>query len=63
MPDLLLTLLMGVAILLVADLLLSVGAMAMVGVSAMAGPVAHPFAAAAFVVLAVVIALVIGEFG
>ena len=53
-------LLLVVAILLVADLLLAGGAMTMTGMSAMAGVVAHPLAAGAFVVLVIVLFLVLG---
>lgn len=60
MPDLLLTLLLGAAILLVADLLLAGGAMTMAGLSAMYGAVAHPLAAAALVVLVIALFLVLG---
>jgi hypothetical protein len=60
MPDVLLILLLAAAILLVADLLLAGGAMTMTGMSAMAGAVAHPFAAGSLVVLIVVLALVLG---
>lgn len=63
MPDLLLTLLLGAAILLVADLLLAGGAMTMTGMSAMAGAVAHPLAAGALVVLVIVLFLVLGGQG
>lgn len=45
MPDLLLTLLLVAAILLIADLLLAGGAMTMTRMSAMAGAGAHPLAA------------------
>jgi hypothetical protein len=63
MPDLLLSLLLGAAILLVADLLLAGGAMTMTGMSAMAGAVAHPLAAGALVVLVIVLFLVLGGQG
>lgn len=63
MPDLLLTLLLGAAILLVADLLLAGGAMTMTGMSAMVGAVAHPLAAGALVVLVIVLFLVLGGQG
>lgn len=63
MPDLLLILLLGAAILLVADLLLAGGAMTMTGMSAMAGAVAHPLAAGALVVLVIVLFLVLGGQG
>lgn len=60
MPDLLLTLLLVAAILLVADLVLAGGAMTMTGMSAMAAAVAHPLAAGALVVLVIVLALFLG---
>ena len=60
MPDLLLTLLVVTAILLVADLLLAGGAMTMTGMSAMAGVVAHPLAAGALVALVILLFLVLG---
>lgn len=60
MPDLLLILLLVAAILLVADLLLAGGAMTMAGMSAMTSVVAHPLAAGALVVLAIVLVLVLG---
>ena len=63
MPDLLLTLLLAAAILLIADLLIAGGAMTMTGMSAMAGAVAHPLAAGALVVLVVVLFLVLGGQG
>ena len=63
MPDLLGTLLLVVAILLVADLLFAGGAMTMTGMSAMVGAVAHPLAAAALVVLVVVLVLALGSPG
>jgi hypothetical protein len=63
MPDLLLTLLLGAAILVVADLLLAGGAMTMTGMSGMAGAVAHPLAAAALVVLVIALLLVLGGQG
>ena len=59
MPDLLLILLLVAAVLLVADLLLAGGAMTVTGMSAMAGMVAHPLAAGAFVVLIIVLGLVL----
>ena len=63
MPDLLPTLLLVGAILLVADVVLAGGAMTMTGMSAMAGTVAHPLAAGALVVLVVVLFLVLGGQG
>jgi uncharacterized SAM-binding protein YcdF (DUF218 family) len=51
MPDLLLTLLLGAAILPVADLPFAGGAMTMARMSAKAGAAAHPLAAAALVLL------------
>jgi hypothetical protein len=63
MPDLLLTLLLGAAILLVADLLLAGGAMTMTAMSAMAGAVAHPLAAGALVVLVIALFVVLGGLG
>ena len=63
MPDLLGTLLLVVAILLVADLLFAGGAMTMTGMSAIVGAVAHPLAAAALVVLVVVLVLALGGSG
>ncbi len=63
MPDLLLTLLLVAAILLVADLFLAGGAMTMTGMSAMAGAVAHPLAAGALVVLVIVLFLILGGQG
>ena len=63
MPDLLLSLLVVVAILLVADLLLAGGAMTMTGIGAMAGAVAHPLAFGALVVLVLVLFLVLGGQG
>ncbi len=59
-PDLLVTLLLIAAILLVADLLLAGGTMTMMGMSAVAGVVAHPLAAGALIVLVVVLVLVLG---
>jgi hypothetical protein len=63
MPDLLLALLLGTAILLVADLLLAGGAMTMTGMSAMGSAVAHPLAAGALVLLVVVLFLILGGQG
>ena len=60
MPDPILTLLLVVAVLLVADLLLAGGAMTMTGMSAVAGVVVHPLAAIALVVLIVVLVLTLG---
>lgn len=60
MPDLLLTLLLVAAILVVADLLIAGGAMTMTSMSTMAGAVAHPLAAGALVVLIIALALVLG---
>ena len=57
MPDVVLTLVLVAAILLVVDLLVAGGAMTMAGMSAMTTVIAHPIAAGALVVL--VIALVI----
>lgn len=58
--DLLLTLLVVAAILILVDLLLAGGAMTMTGMSTMAGVVAHPFVAGALVVLVVVLVLLLG---
>ena len=55
--DLLATLLVVAAILIVADLLQAGGAMTMTGVSTRAGAVAHPLVAGALVVLIVVLVL------
>jgi hypothetical protein len=63
MPDLLLTLLVGAAILLVADLLLAGGTMTMMGVSAMGSAIAHPLAAGALVLLVIVLFLILGGQG
>jgi hypothetical protein len=63
MPDLLLMLLLGAAILLVADLLLAGGAMTMTGMTAMAGTVAHPLAAGALLVLLIALFVVLGGQG
>jgi len=63
MPDLLVSLLLVAAILLVADLLFAGGAMTMTGMSAMASAVAHPLAAGALVVLVVVLVLALGGSG
>lgn len=63
MPDLLLTLLLVAAILLVADLFLAGGAMTMTGMSAMVGAMAHPLIAGALVVLVIVLFLVLGGQG
>jgi hypothetical protein len=60
MPDVLITLLLVAAILLILDLLLAGGAMTMTGVSAMAGAVAHPLAAGALVILVVIAVLLLG---
>ena len=59
MPDLLLILRLGAAILLGADLLLAGGAMTMTGMSTMATAVAHPLAAGALVALIIGLALVL----
>lgn len=63
MPDLLLTLLLVAAILLVADLLFAGGAMTMTGMSAMVGAVAHPLTAGALIVLVLVLFLILGGQG
>ena len=60
MPDVLLTLLIIAAILVLADLLLVDGAMTMTGMSAMGGAVAHPLAPGALVVLPAVLVLLAG---
>lgn len=60
MPDLLFTLLLMAAILLIADLVLAGGAMTMTGMSAMASVVVHPLAAGALVVLVIVLVLILG---
>lgn len=60
MPDLLLTLLLVAAILLVADLVLAGGAMTMTGMSAMGAAFAHPLAAGALIVLVIVLVLFLG---
>lgn len=60
MPDVLVMLLLVGAILLVADLLLAGGAMTMTGMTAMAGTITHPLAAAALVALVVVLVLTLG---
>lgn len=57
MPDLLLSLAVIAFVFLLADLFLAGGTMTMTGMSAMAGVVAHPLAAAALVVLAIMLAL------
>ena len=57
MQDPLLSLLVIAAILLVVDLLFAGGAMAMTGMSAAAGTLAHPLVAAALLVLVIVLAL------
>lgn len=61
MPDLLLILPLVAAVLLVADLLLAGGAMTLAGMSATMTAVGHPLGAGALVVLAIVLALVLGE--
>lgn len=63
MPDLLVSLLVIAAILLVADLLFAGGAMTMTGVAGMMGLVSHPLAAGALVVLVVVLILFLGGAG
>lgn len=63
MPDLLVTLLIMAAILLVADLLLAGGAMTMTGAAGVMGMLSHPLTAAALVVLVVALALVHGGAG
>lgn len=63
MPDLLVSLLIIAAILLVADLLLAGGAMTMTSVVGMMGLVSHPLAAGALVVLVVVLILFLGGAG
>ena len=63
MPDVLLTLLLVAAILLVADLFLAGGAMTMTGMSAMAGVVAHPLMAGALIVIIFVLFLILGGLG
>lgn len=57
MPDLLLTVLVVVTILLVADLLFAGGAMAMTGMGAVRGAVSHPLVAGALVLLVVALIL------
>ena len=63
MPDLVPTLLLVGAILLVADVLLAGGAMTITGMSAMAGAVAHPLTAGALVVLVIALIVVLGGQG
>lgn len=63
MPDVLVTLFLAAAILLVADLLLAGGAMTMAGMSAMVGAVAHPLGLGALAVLVLVLFLVLGGQG
>jgi hypothetical protein len=58
--DLLVTLLLIAAILVLADLLFAGGAMTMTGMSAMAGAVAHPLVAGAVVVVVVVVLMLGG---
>jgi len=58
--DLLVTLLVVAAILVLADLLLAGGAMTMTGMSTMVGAVAHPLVAGALVVLVVGLVLLLG---
>lgn len=60
MPDLILILLLVVAILLIADLVLAGGAMTMTGMSTVVGTVAHPLAAGALIVLAVILVIALG---
>lgn len=60
MPDLVLTLVIIVVILLLADLVLAGGAMTMTGMSAMVGTLAHPLAAAALITLVIVLVMVLG---
>lgn len=63
MPDLVPTLLLVGAILLVADVVLAGGAMTMTGMAGMASAVAHPLAAGALVVLLIVLFLILGGQG
>lgn len=63
MPDLLVTVLIVVVILLVADLLFAGGAMAMTGMGAMMGAVSHPLVAGALVLLVVALILLLGGVG
>ena len=58
--DLLVTLLVVAAILVLADVLFAGGAMTMTGMSTMAGAVAHPLTAGALVALVVVLVLLLG---
>ncbi len=58
--DLLTTLLVVAAILVIADLLIAGGAMTMTGMSAVAGAFAHPLSAGALVALFIVLVLLLG---
>ena len=60
MPDLIVTLLLIAAIVLLADMLLAGGAMTMMGATAAIGMVAHPIVAGALAVMVVVLILFLG---
>ena len=60
MPDLLLTLLLIGAILVLADLVLAGGAMTMTGMSAMTAVIAHPLVVGAAVILVILFVFVLG---
>ena len=61
MPDLVVTLLVVIAVLLVADLLLAGGAMTMTGMSGFMGLVAHPTTAVALFLLIAILIVALGR--
>lgn len=61
MPDLVVTLLVIIAVLLLADLLLAGGAMTMTGMSGFMGLVAHPIATVTLLLLVAIVIVVLGR--